>query len=256
MPAIKLSACIEMIFNDTPDFCDRIDRAAETGLSGFEFWGWRNKDLAAIKQRAAKCGIPLACFSLDAKGPMVDPDNTASWIESAKEGIARAVEMGCPTLIATTGNELEIPREQQHAAIVACFKGIAPVAQDAGITLVLEPLNIAVDHGGYYLSTSDEGFEILNEVDSPAIRLLYDIYHQQVTEGNLIQTITQNVGLIGHFHMADVPGRHQPGTGEINYTNVFSAIAATDYAGFVGMEFAPVGSHTEAVKATQACTGE
>jgi len=251
MPAVKLSACIEMIFGNTPEFVDRIDKAAECGLPGFEFWRWGGKDMEAIKARAEAKGIALAAFCCDSTGTLVDPSNTAAWVEGARQSVAKAVEMGCPTLIATTGNEMDIPREQQHASIVAGLKGIAPVAEDAGITIVLEPLNILVDHAGYYLDTSKEAFEILREVDSPRVRLLFDIYHQQITEGNLIQNITRNIDLIGHFHMADVPGRHEPTTGEINYKNVFAAIAATDYSGFVGMEFAPTGCHTTAVEITK-----
>jgi len=94
-----------------------------------------------------------------------------------------------------------------------------------------------VDHAGYYLSTSEEGFQILDEVGSPRVKLLFDIYHQQITEGDLISRITSNISKIGHFHVADVPGRMEPGTGEINYVNVFKAIAATDYADHVGLEF-------------------
>ncbi len=256
MAEIKLSACIEMIFSNVPEFTQRIQGAADCGLPGFEFWGWGNKDMDAIAKTAANAGIAIAGFCCDSEGALVDPANTATWVEASKKSILKAKEMGVPTLIVTTGQEMEgVSRDDQHAAIVAGLKGIAPFAEEQEITLVLEPLNIAVDHAGYYLSTSDEGFEILREVDSPRVKLLYDIYHQQITEGNLIQTITENIDSIGHFHVADVPGRHEPGTGEINYANVFAAIAATDYAGFVGLEFAPTDSHADALEGTKKLAG-
>ena len=255
MADLKLSACIEMIFNNVPDFVDRIDRVAECGLPAFEFWGWNGKDLPAIRQRADRAGLALATFGCGSQGALVDPDNSEAWAEGAKESIAKAKEFRVPTLIVTTGNEMELPREDQHAAIVRALKGAAPEAEAQGITLVLEPLNILVDHGGYYLSTSVEGFEIVNEVGSPRVKLLYDIYHQQITEGNLIQAITENIELIGHFHVADVPGRHEPGTGEINYANVFQAIAGTDYDGYIGLEFKPTGDHAEALEATKRLAG-
>ncbi len=251
MAAVKLSACIEMIFGNIPDFVDRIDQVADSGLQAFEFWGWHNKDLPAVRARADQHNLALAAFCCDSTGALVDPANTEAWVAGACESIGKAREFGAPTLIVTTGNELPIPRAEQHAAIVAGLKGIAPEAEAQGITLVLEPLNLLVDHAGYYLSTSTEGFEILREVNSPRVKLLYDIYHQQVTEGNLIQTITRNIDLIGHFHMADVPGRFEPGTGEINYKNVFKAIAETSYEGFVGMEFRCTGCHREAVATTR-----
>ena len=123
-----------------------------------------------------------------------------------------------------------------------------------GVTLVLEPLNVLHDHRGYYLWSSYEGFGIIEEVGSPAVKLLYDVYHQQISEGNLISNIKNNAHLIGHVHIADVPGRHQPGTGEINYKNVFAALDSAGYEGYTGMEFSPVGTSADAVKQTIALT--
>jgi len=239
MADLKLSACIEMVFSNVPNFVDRIDLAAECGLPAFEFWGWHGKDLPAIRQRADAKGLAIAAMSCDASGALVDPANTAAWIAAAGESIDKGKEFGLPTMIVTTGNEMTIPREQQHAAIVAGLKGIAPKAEAAGITIVLEPLNIRTDHMGYYLSTSDEGFEIINEVGSPRVKLLFDIYHQQITEGNLTANLTRNAAKIGHLHVADVPGRHEPGTGEINYRNVFAALLKCGWEGYAGLEYAP-----------------
>jgi hydroxypyruvate isomerase len=147
------------------------------------------------------------------------------------------------------GQEIpEKPRHEQRANIVAALKAGAPIAEEAGVTLVLEPLNVLVNHKGYYLATSAEAFDILREVDSPNVKLLFDIYHQQITEGNLIANITANIGLIGHFHAADNPGRNELGTGEINYANVFKAIAATGYAGYVGLEYLPLADPAETLR--------
>ena len=115
---------------------------------------------------------------------------------------------------------------------------------------MVEPLNILVNHRGYFLSQSKEAFQIIDEVGSSNVKILFDIYHQQISEGNLIANITANIDKIGHFHVADNPGRHEPGTGEINYTNVFAAIRKTGFDGFVGMEMWPVGDHAEAVRKT------
>ncbi len=146
---------------------------------------------------------------------------------------------GSPRGVFVTGTDTGVGKTVVAAAIVAALRAGAPLCEDAGVTMVLEPLNVLVDHAGYYLVTSAEGFQIVDEVGSPAVKLLYDVYHQQITEGNLIATITANVGRIGHLHVADVPGRHEPGTGEINYRNVLRAVEAAGYAGYVGLEYQP-----------------
>jgi hydroxypyruvate isomerase len=131
--------------------------------------------------------------------------------------------------------------------VVEGLKAIAPYAEEKNITLSLEPLNVLVDHAGYYLVTSEQGFQVIDEVGSPQIKLLYDIYHQQITEGNILATICANMDKIGHLHVADVPGRQEPGTGELNYQNIFSRIADSDYQGYVGLEFKPSTTSEEAL---------
>lgn len=244
---IKLSGCIEALYTDLP-IPDRVKKLADAGVAAFEFWGWSNKDLDEIKQAKDEFGIPVATFSCEMPS-LVDASNQSKWSESAEKSIEAAKKLDCNRLLLTTGNELEdVTRAEQHESIVNALKSVAKLLEDAGIILTLEPLNILVNHPGYYLYSSAEGFEILDEVGSPNIKLLYDIYHQQITEGNLIATIEANIEKIGHFHVADVPGRHEPGTGEINYRNVFKAISESSYDGYVGLEFWPSGSVNEAVK--------
>lgn len=238
MAQLNFSVCIEMLFNDL-DIMDRPAAVAKVGLPAIEFWGWTAKNLDALKGQADAAGVKIASFATVSEVALVDPAQTDQWVHDARVSIATASHHGVPVLIVTTGQEMDLPRAAQHEAIVAGLKGIAPFAEEAGVTLVLEPLNILVDHKGYYLSTSDEGFDILDKVNSPRVKLLYDIYHQQITEGNLIARITDNIDRIGHFHVADVPGRYEPGTGEINYGNVFARIAETNYDGFIGLEFRP-----------------
>ncbi len=246
--AARLSACIEALFTKAP-FEERLDEVKAAGLSVFEFWGWRNRDLDKLARKKQETGLELAAFSCETGGALVEAGSTQKFLPALKDSIAAAKTLGCQRLIVSVGNELQnVPRTEQHRNIVMALKGGAPVCEDAGITLVLEPLNILVNHKGYYLSTSAEGFQILDEVGSPNVKLLFDIYHQQITEGNLIQNVTQNIGKIGHFHVADVPGRHQPGTGEINYGNVFRAIVKAGYSGFLGLEMWPTIDHTTAVR--------
>lgn len=255
---IKLSACIEMMFGEV-GFYDRFKAAAGTGLGAVEFWGWCGKDLGRIKQLKDELGLTVSAFGVSSeddefnKKRLLYRDGIDAFVEASKLSIEKAKVMGTPSLIITTGQERsDITRYKQHANIVLCLKAAAPLFEDAGVTLVLEPLNILKDHRGYFLPSSYEAFGIIEEVGSPAVKVLYDIYHQQITEGNLIPTITENIGLIGHFHVADVPGRHQPGTGEINYKNVFAAIDALGYDRYAGLEYSPTVASADTIKTTAA----
>ena len=119
------------------------------------------------------------------------------------------------------------------------LKELKKVSEASDIILNIEPLNTLVDHKGYFLKYSSEGFNLVEEVNSKNIKVLYDIYHLQIMQGNIISDIKKNVDLIGHFHIADVPGRHEPGTGEINYKNVYKIIKSLNYTGFIGFEYIP-----------------
>lgn len=240
-----------MIFQEIDEFAARIPAAAEAGAQGVEFWAWRNKDLDAVKQALKQTGLQLAAFCVEPMGRIVDPATHETFLQGVRESVRTAADLGCSRLIVTTGQELEgVERAAQREAIVAALKKAAPIAEDGGVALVLEPLNVLVDHKGYYLSSSYEAYEIVDEVGSPAVKALFDIYHQQVTEGNLIANIQAHIDKIGHFHLADVPGRREPGTGEIHYANVFKAIEETRYSGWVGMEFRPSAASAEAVRRT------
>jgi len=248
---LKLSPCAEMLFTEL-NFLDRIDAFEKMGFSAFEFWGWRNKDIEGILRKIEKNKMRISSMCIDPMVGIVDSKNKDEFLKSAEETIPVAKKIGISILIVTTGNQLNnISREEQHNNIVACLKAVSPLVEKEKITIVLEPLNILVDHKGYYLSTSAEGFQIIREVASKNIRLLFDIYHQQITEGNLIQNITQNLDLIGHFHSADVPGRYEFGTGELNYRNIIHRIKDSGFNGYIGLEFRPLKSTEEALKSVK-----
>lgn len=246
---VRISACIEMIYDDDDEpFHERVHRAAAAGIDAVEFWDWREKDLDALELAAEEASVDIV--GCTAGGVLTDPDAADDAVETIRESIRTAADIGCPTLIATTGpDQAHLDRETQHANVVDVLLRVASLAEETGVTLALEPLNTAVDHPGYFLETSAEGFEIIDEVGSPNVTLLYDVYHQQITEGNIIATITEHAEKIGHIHIADVPGRHEPGTGELDYANVFDAIDDTGYDGYVGCEFAPTGNPDDAVSA-------
>lgn len=245
---LRLSVCIEMIFRERP-LLERIDSVSRCGLPAFEFWSWREKSIDGILAKKQAGGLEVAAFCVDPGHRLTLEKSKDRFISAVRETIPVMQKLGTKRMIVTVGNEIpRVAREKQHASIVNCLKAAALAAEEAGITIVLEPLNTLVDHGGYYLWSSAEGLEIVREVGSRNVKLLYDIYHQQIMEGNLIANIRKNIDLIDHFHVGDVPGRQEPGTGEINYLNVFKAIAKSGYDGFIGLEFRASKSGEEALK--------
>ena len=156
--------------------------------------------------------------------------DTPSLLEQATEEVERRL----------TSRQVKVSRDQQHQSLVDGLKEAAPMLESADITLVIEPLNELVDHAGYYLTRSDEAFDIIDEVASSHVKVVFDIYHQQISEGHIIHNITSNIEKIGHFHSAGNPGRHELSHGEINYPVVFDAIRKTNYEGFVGLEYWPL----------------
>lgn len=258
---MKVSVCIEMIYTEYP-FLERFQKAAEQGFDAVEFWNWDNKDMLAIKEAARKAGIQIATFQSNLGGTLIHPDQRQGFISGIQKSLHKAQDMGVGKLFLLTDElgedrsvRFQYPNltdEEKYDSVVTGLKLLAPLAEKAGVTLVLEPLNIYVDHPGYYLHGSSLGFDLIRAVDSPNIRLLFDIYHMQVMEGNLITSLTHNLDVIGHIHVADVPGRHQPGTGEINYANIFKALKEFGYAGYVGLEFSPTVSSEQAASETLA----
>lgn len=245
---MKLSACIEMLFCEAP-FAQRALLAKEAGLDAFEFWGFAQKDVDLLQGMRQQSGLPIAAFCVDtqdaakhaayAEGQMLNPGNRALFVELVDESLELARRLGASRLIAVPGAERPgAPRYAQHDAVIRALADAAPLCERAGIPLVIEPLN-PINHPGMYLVDSREAFEICEQVGSPAVKVLFDIYHQQISEGNLTENILAGIQHIGHFHVADVPGRGQPGTGEIAWPHLLTAIEKSGYDGYIGLEYQP-----------------
>jgi len=214
-----------------------MEKLAEAGFRDLEFWSWGTKDISILHALKEKYSINFIAICTKFAN-LVDSTKRAEYKQGLIESIATAKEIGCKTLIGTVGDELPgVERSVQHDAIVETLKEMAPLLEESGITLVVEPLNTRVDHIGYYLWSSDEAFEIIKKVNSPNVKVLFDIYHQQIMEGDLIRRIEANIDHIGHFHAAGNPGRGELSSGEINYTEVLKAIKNAGYKRHVGMEY-------------------
>lgn len=253
---MKTSVCVEMIFTEVP-FVKRIEMAAKAGFEAIEFWNWDNKDMPGIKVAVQKVNIAIATFQLNRGGTLLNREDRSRFVAGIQESLAMAQEMGAKQLFLLTDELGEdrsvkyqfphLSEEDKYDSVLEGLKTLAPLAEKAGVALVLEPLNTLVDHKGYWLNHSAVGLELVRKVGSPNIKLLFDCYHMQIMEGNLIETLIKNLDAIGHVHVADVPGRHEPGTGEINYGNVFKALKEAGYKGYIGFEFAPTISSQKAV---------
>ena len=166
-----------------------------------------------------------------------------------RASIDTAAAHGIPSVICFSGNRAGLDDAAGLAATVAALKRVAGHAEAKGVTLVLELLNSKVDHPDYMADRTAWGAAVVRQVGSPRVRLLYDIYHMQVMEGDVIRTITENIELIGHLHTAGNPGRHEIGPGqELSYPGIMKAVAATTYAGHVGQEFVPTGDPIAALE--------
>jgi len=189
--------------------------------------------------------IECACIVNRARDPklsisLTDPADRPAFLAATRESAEAAKRFETTRMVTLAGKELPgVPREVQHQSVVEGLKAAHDIAARAGATMILEPFNTLVNHPGAYLYSMSEAFAIVREVGGPYLKILFDIYHVQIQEGNVVNTIRKNIASIGHFHVADVPGRHEPGTGEINYAFVFEAIRETGYRDFVGMEYNP-----------------
>jgi hydroxypyruvate isomerase len=255
---MKRSACIETLFTELP-FADRFRAAKDAGFDYVEFWGWTDKNLDAIRSASEKAAIPIGSMSGDMSFSLVDPTHKNDYIEFIRKSIQASRKIRCDTLVIHSNALGEGGKVANHYSDVSqtvklcsmfdTLRDIAPIAEQAGITLVLEALNTTVDHVGNFLQTTRMGAEMTRIIGSKNLKILYDIYHMQMNEGSLCDTLSAFIDQIGYIHAADTPGRHEPGTGEIHYPHVLAHLERIGYTGIVGYELFPKGSTADAVRA-------
>lgn len=252
---MRFSICVEMIYPDL-DFATRAVKVRDKGFSAVEFWAWTDKDLNAL-QGLTRQGLAVATFSGQRKGSLLNPQDWDTYRGEVEAAIPVAKRLGCDRLMLLTQELLpdgsgrpappHLSRAEQRATIVRGLRALAPIAEREKITLLLEPLNVLVDHPGYFLDSGREGFAIIQEADSPRVRLLYDIYHLEVMQRNSTDVLLGHLPLVGHIHIADVPGRHEPGTGKLDCYKILRAVDEQGYGGAVGFEFSPRAGSDEAL---------
>ncbi|MFN8007538.1 MAG: TIM barrel protein [Terriglobia bacterium] len=247
-----LSVCAETVFRHLP-FKDRVREIAAEGFQ-VEFWRWDHHDLNEL------AGIPnlkISNFVGSMRGSMVHPDGVELFLNGVKSCLPVAEKLGCGKLILLAG-ELGPKGEAAHPVAanpairwITAYKTlcrVAELAEKANVVFCLEHLNTNVDHSNYPLPHVEDALHLVSEVGSSKIRVLLDLYHAQVQEGNLIEKIKLCQPFLGHVHVADVPGRHEPGTGEIDYGQIAQTLSTINYSGNVGLEAFPIADDRSALK--------
>lgn len=177
----------------------------------------------------------------------MNPRDRGRFLASTQAAIDAARRLNCPHIIVFSGRVAKgVSRERQHQSVVDGLNSAADLAEKHDVKLLLENIDLEEDPD-YYLWSSEEGFRIIQEVNRPSVRFLYDCYHAQISEGNLIARLQKYINLIATVHIADVPGRHEPGTGELNFGNIIRKVAELHYSGYVAMEFIPTGDPVESL---------
>jgi hydroxypyruvate isomerase len=247
----ELSACIELLFAEPPThaFEDRTERAADEGLTAVEIWGWRTKDVAAISRALTRTGVSLTSMAVDPMVTLVDPGARSEALAAIAESSSVATDLGCGTLVIVAGDARPgVRRADQHQAIVEALREAAPIVEAHGITLVIENLNSRVDHVGHYLDTGSETLDIVDEVGSPFVRMLYDLYHSVVMGETPRDVLEGRIDRVRHVQIADSPGRHEPGTGSIDWAAELGCLVSNGYSGRIGLEYVPTSATAESLR--------
>ncbi|MBB4122470.1 hydroxypyruvate isomerase [Martelella radicis] len=247
----KFAANLSFLYADLP-FLERIAAAAKDGFPAVEYVGPYDFPEAEVKAALDAAGVQQALFNLPAgdwaggeRGIGCLPDRVTEFRDGVDVAISYARALGCPKINCLAGIAPKgIPTERLEATLVENLKYAAPRLAEAGVKLLLEPINLR-DIPGFFVSTTDHAERILDAVGSDNLFIQYDIYHTQIMQGDLAETYRRLKGKIAHIQLADNPGRHEPGTGEINYPFLFNMLDAEGYDGFIGCEYKPAAGTSE-----------
>ncbi|HEY2931749.1 MAG TPA: TIM barrel protein [Acidobacteriota bacterium] len=225
---------------------EALSHLARLEYDAFEMFNWRDAVLldaiaGEMKKYKLECATLTANRGVKAPGcSLTNPREREAFLEQVGLAVQAAKKVDCKRFVILTGDEVPgMTRAEMMDSCVAGLKAAAPTLEKNEISADVEVLNTYVNHPGYFLYYVRDGAEMIDRVGSPNVKILFDIYHVQIMEGNLIQNIRTHIKRIGHFHIGDVPGRHQPGTGEINYRNVFKAIYDLGFQGTAALEYSP-----------------
>ena len=242
----KLSVMLWTVFTKLP-FEQRLEKVAEAGYKNVELVGeyrpWSADDFSKAIAKKREMGITFDVTAGLAHG-VGDPSAREGLLADVRNELPIMEKLGCPAVIIMSGNVVPgMPRERQHESCIEGLKRAAALVE--GKTIAGQPVRLLLENidpeenSKYYLQSVAEGFKVIQSVSHPQVQFLYDFFHEQISEGNLIEKLEKNIDHVGLVHIADVPGRHEPGTGEINYANIFRKLAQLKYDRYAAMEFLP-----------------
>jgi hydroxypyruvate isomerase len=239
MSGLALAACAEMLYLDLP-FVQRVERIRDRGLQ-VEMWDWSTKDIDAL----AASGATFSSMTGYLEGNLTEPEGIEALLSTAHRSLEVAARLDCPRLnLHGTGLDnkglpvrpVQVVTPTMWLTAVDTLRKVAALGEQAGRVFTLENLNRAVDHPGTPFAAAADTLALVRAVDSPHLRMNLDLYHAQIGEGNLIELVRSAQPYIGEIQVADVPGRCEPGTGEINYPAIAAVLHGIGYSGVVGLE--------------------
>jgi hydroxypyruvate isomerase len=239
----KTSVMLWTVLRESP-FEERLEKVAEAGYKAVELVGeyakWSEDDFRRYNKKRAELGITFDTTAGTHHG-VGDPSVREAFLADVRDQLKIMEKIECPALIVMSGNVVPgLSPQAQHASCVEGLKRAAELVEGKGVTLLLENIDLE-ENPHYYMWSVPEAFQIIEEVNHPQVKFLYDFYHAQISGGNLIANLQRHHDKVGLIHIADVPGRHQPGTGEINYINIYKKLGELNYNRYVAMEFVPSG---------------
>ena len=253
-----LSVMLWTVFNGLP-FEQRLAKVAESGYSNVELVGeyakWTDDDFTRANAARKRLGIHFDATA-GLKHGVADPGARPAFLDDLKQALIPMETLNCPAMIVLSGNVVQgLSRDAQHQSCIDGLKAAAKLVEGRQIDgqtvrLLLECID-PEENPRYFLQSAAEAIEIVRAVSHPQVQFLYDLFHEQIAEGNLIEKLEKHIDVIGLIHVADVPGRHEPGTGEINYANIYRKLAELKYRHVVAMEFKPKGDAVEALRAAK-----
>jgi hydroxypyruvate isomerase len=254
-PHTKFAVNVEMWFTKLP-FLERVKQSAALGFPAIEFWPWQGKDIDALAKLSKELDIAIAQFTAWGFKPgLNDPKNHEAFVKAVADGCEVAKRLDCKMMTVVGGDDQPgMTQEQMHKNIIEGLKRAAPVAEKHEVMLILEPMNIRVDHKGHCLYGSAPAIKICAAVGSPMVKINWDLYHMHISEGDLCGHLREGMAAkqIGYLQLADHPGRNEPGTGEIHYNRVLKEAYDLGYRGYVGLECRPKKDELTAAKAVAA----
>lgn len=238
-------------------FEERLATTARAGIQSVELvtehLSWSDAEASRRKELAQSYGLTIDALAAQkdwTRRPvtMVNPRHREAFLNDVRESIVWAKKLNVPQIIVLSGNEQPgLSHEAQYASMVEGAKRAAGIADQADVKLALENLNSKVNHPGYFLTSAKEALQAVKDVDSPHCRFLFDVYHEYVQNGDPIPMITEAAPYVAIFHVADAPGRHDPGTGEMKWDDIYRAIGKSEYSGYVAMEYTPQGDEVDSL---------